>query len=159
MSPYYDQPGWRQRGPEDAVGVLVLLACAVLAFLWYIAVSRLHLRNDQCFELFLDSTILFFGGGLLIAQLAGRRRKREERWPHPPVNVRASKEAKIVSDAQREGATVLGYNVHKEPWLWLDTVRMKHGVIVGGTGAASQHFWRTSSRRTSAAGLEGGRCR
>ena len=53
MSPYYDQPGLRQRGPEDVAGVLVLLACAVLAFAWYVAVSRLHLRNQQCLEIFL----------------------------------------------------------------------------------------------------------
>ena len=140
MSPYYDQPGWRQRGPEDATGVLVLLACAVLAFGWYVAVSRLHLRNDQCLEIFLDSAILFFGGGLVVAQLAGRRRKREESWPHPAVIVRGSKDAKIVREAQRDGATVMGYNVHKEPWLWPDAVRMKHGVIVGGTGAGKSTF-------------------
>ena len=140
MSPYYDQPGWRQRGPEDVAGVFVLLACAVLAFGWYVAVSRLHLRNDQCLEIFLDCAILFFGGGLVIAQLAGRRRKREESWPHPAIVVPASKDAKVVSDAQRDGATVLGYNVHKEPWLWPDVVRMKHGVIVGGTGAGKSTF-------------------
>jgi hypothetical protein len=140
VSPYYDQPGWRQRGPEDVVGLLVLLACAVLAFLWYAAVSRLHLRNEECLELFLDSAILFFGGALLFAQLAGRRRKREESWPHPAVIVRASKDAKIVSDAQRGGATILGYNVHNEPLLWPDIVRMKHGVIVGGTGAGKTTF-------------------
>ena len=140
MSPYYDQPGWRQRGPEDVTGVFVLLACAVLAFGWYVAVSRLHLRNDQCLEIFLDSAILFFGGGLVVAQLAGRRRNREEGWPHPAVIVRASKDAKIVKEAQRDGATVLGFNVHKEPWLWPDVVRMKHGVIVGGTGAGKSTF-------------------
>ena len=33
MSPYYDQPGWRQRGPEDVAGVLVLFACAAVAIL------------------------------------------------------------------------------------------------------------------------------
>ena len=31
MSFYYDQAAMRQRGPEDVVGVLVLLTCAVLA--------------------------------------------------------------------------------------------------------------------------------
>ena len=140
MSPYYDQPGWRQRGPEDVAGVLVLLSCAVLAFGWYVAVSRLHLHNSQCLEIFLDCAIMFFGGGLVVAQLVGRRKKREENWPHPAIQVPGSKDAEIVRKASEDGATVLGYNVHKEPWLWPDIVRMKHGVIVGGTGAGKSTF-------------------
>ena len=140
MSPYYDQPALRQRGPEDVAGVLVLLACAVLAFAWYVAVSRLHLRNQQCLEIFLYVAILFFGGGLLFAQLVGRRRKREENWPHPAILIPASKDAATVRDIHQGEATLLGYNVHKEPWLWPDIVRMKHGVIVGGTGSGKSTF-------------------
>jgi hypothetical protein len=45
MIPYYDQPGWRQRGPEDVAGVLVLVDCAALGFCWYVAASRLHLPS------------------------------------------------------------------------------------------------------------------
>jgi hypothetical protein len=140
MNPYYDQPGWRQRGPEDVAGVLVLLSCAVLAFGWYVALSRLRLHNSQCLEIFLDGAILFFGGGLVVAQLVGQRKKREENWPHPAILVPGSKDAEIVRRANQDGATVLGYNVHKEPWLWPDIVRMKHGVIVGGTGAGKSTF-------------------
>jgi hypothetical protein len=140
MSLYYDQPGYRRTGPEDVAGVVVLFGCAVLAFLWYIAVSRLHLRNDQCLEIFLDCAILFFGGGLIAAHLISRRRKREENWPHPAIAIPASKDARIVHDARRDAATLLGYSVHKEPWLWPDAVRIKHGVIVGGTGAGKSTF-------------------
>jgi hypothetical protein len=140
MSPYYDQPGYRRTGPEDVVGVVVLLGCAVFGFLWYIAVSRLHLHNDQCLEIFLDCAIVFFNGGLLIAHFAGRRQKREENWPHPAVTIPALKDARIVHDAHQDAATLLGYNVHKEPWRWPDAVRIKHGVIVGGTGAGKSTF-------------------
>jgi len=76
----------------------------------------------------------------VIAQLAGRRRKREENWPHPPLFVPSIKDSNITRGASRDAATLLGYNVHKEPWLWPDVVRMKHGVIVGGTGAGKSTF-------------------
>jgi type IV secretory pathway TraG/TraD family ATPase VirD4 len=46
----------------------------------------------------------------------------------------------VVHQANQNGETLLGYNVHKEPWLWPDVVRMKHGVIVGGTGAGKSTF-------------------
>ena len=140
MSPTYDQPRRYQTSPEDFVGILVLLGCAVAAFCWYVAVSRLHLRNGQCLEIFMNCAILFFGGGFVIVQLVGRRRKREENWPHPPVFVAGTKDASTAQDANQNASTLLGYNVHEEPWLWPDVVRMKHGVIVGGTGAGKSTF-------------------
>jgi type IV secretory pathway TraG/TraD family ATPase VirD4 len=83
---------------------------------------------------------LFFGGGLIVAHLIGRRAKREENWPHPSVVMPTAMDARIVTDAHNNCATLLGYNVHKEPWVWPDAVRIKHGVIVGGTGAGKSTF-------------------
>jgi hypothetical protein len=140
VSQTYDPPRRYQTGPEDLVGILVLFGCAVAAFCWYVAISRLHLRNGQCLEIFMNCAILFFGGGFLIAQLVGRRKKREENWPYPPVFVNGTKDASTAQDANQNASTLLGYNVHEEPWLWSDVVRMKHGVIVGGTGAGKSTF-------------------
>jgi type IV secretory pathway TraG/TraD family ATPase VirD4 len=140
MSPYYEQPRRTQPAPEDVVGLVVLFGCAVVGLCWYVAISRLHFRNSQCLEAFMTCAILFFGSGLVIAQLVGRRQKREENWPHPPVFISTAEDASIVRKANQDGATLLGYNVHKEPWLWPDGVRMKHGVIVGGTGAGKSTF-------------------
>jgi hypothetical protein len=141
MSPAYDAPPRRNpSGPEDIVGVLVLLGCAVMAFCWYVAISRLHLRNAQCLEIFMDFAVLFFGGGLVIAQFVGRRTKREENWPHPPVSVSGARDRSAARKANENTSTLLGYNVHREPWLWSDDVRMKHGIVVGGTGAGKSTF-------------------
>ena len=141
MNTGYDSPRRSPTGPEDVAGVLVLAGCAALAVLWYVAVSRLHLTNSQCLEIFLDLTIGFVGLVLLIAHFIGRREKREENWPHPPIVVPGARDARIVQDASRNRATVLGYNVHGEPWLWPDEVRTKHGAIAGITGAGKTTFF------------------
>jgi hypothetical protein len=140
MSPYHDQPTWRHRAAEDLAGALALMACCAVAFAWYVGVSRLHLASRQCLEIFLYAAILLFGAGVGTAHLADRRKKRERNWPHPATFIRASRDAITLRQAHQSGATLLGYNVHKEPWLWPDSVRMKHGVIVGGTGAGKSTF-------------------
>lgn len=133
----------RRNGPhhgEDAVGVIVLIGCACVAALWFLGVTRLHLRNSQCLELLLDIAICAFGSGLLFSEIVGRRARVEESWPHPTLHVPARIDEKHLCRAQGDGATLLGYNVHGDPWLWPDSVRLKHGVIAGGTGAGKTTF-------------------
>jgi hypothetical protein len=134
MNQPYDPPRRDQSGPADLAGFVVLGGCAVLGVFWYIAVSRLHLRSDQCLEIFLDLVIGIFGIALLLSHFIGRREKREEMWPHPAVSIPGAKDAAIVEAAIRNEATVLGYNVHKEPWLWPDSVRIKHDVFSAHQG-------------------------
>ena len=141
MSPAYEPERRTQAGPDDAAGALVLVACLVSTGLWYIAVSRFHLSNAQCLEIFLDLAIVFFGLVLLLAHFVGRAERKEENWPHPPIVVPFRKDAAIVRAARQNDATVLGYNVHGEPWLWPDSVRMRHGAIAGMTGAGKTTFF------------------
>lgn len=98
------------------------------------------MTNEECLEIFCYITIGFVGLLLVITQLVGRRKRKEAQWPHPPLFVAAEKDQRIVSEAHQAGATVLGYNVHGEPWLWPDTVRTRHGIIAGGTGAGKSTF-------------------
>ncbi len=132
MSQGYPQ---RQHSSEDAIGILVLAGCCVTGLLWYVAVSRFHIAGRQCAEVLLYFAILLAGFLLTISHLAGRRRKREENWPYPTLSIGSIRDGRCLAAAGAEGATLLGYNVHNEPWVWPDTVRMKHGVLVGGTGA------------------------
>ena len=143
MSPAFDTPPRGQTTPQDVASAVVLVGCGVLAAFWYIAVARLRMTNSECLEIFLDCAIALFGAGLVLAHCVGRKRKKEEHWPHPPITVSASKDAFLVQEANDSGATVLGYDVHGRPWLWPDSVRMKHGVIAGGTGAGKTTFLRS----------------
>lgn len=140
MRPVYEDPRPAPRGREDAAGILVLGGCAIVALFWYIGVSRLHLRHSQCLELFLDLAVVLFGAGLILSDLIGKRQRREDSWPHPPLHLSGKVDEMNLSRAREEGSTLLGYNVHEEPWFWPDSVRLKHGVIAGGTGAGKTTF-------------------
>jgi type IV secretory pathway TraG/TraD family ATPase VirD4 len=133
VSPAYQSN--QRHNPEDAIGILILGLCLVVGLCWYIAVSRLQLRNDQCLELFLYFMIGVFGVLVLGSHFVGRRRKREDNWPHPPLSISGEKDMKMLKAAQESASTLLGYNVHNEPCYWPDEVRAKHGILVGGTGA------------------------
>lgn len=140
MSPSYPDSRAPLSAADELVAVVVLLACGVCACLWYIAVARLHMTNDQCLEAFCYLSIAVVASLLMLTQLIGRKQRREAHWPHPPLFVPAERDQKIVEEAHKSGATVLGYNVHGEPWLWPDTVRTRHGIIAGGTGAGKSTF-------------------
>jgi type IV secretory pathway TraG/TraD family ATPase VirD4 len=125
----------RQWNPEDAIGILLLALGGIVALVWFIAVSRLHVRNPQCLELFLYIVLGLFGVGVVLGHFVGRKRRREENWPHPALAVSSRLDDRHLKVARDAEATLLGYTVHNEPWQWPDVIRIKHGVLVGGTGA------------------------
>jgi hypothetical protein len=140
MSVNYEPDRPARPGSEDPVAVVILVGCAVIAACWYVAVTRLTMTNNECLELFLYLVIGTGGIAMLLSHYIGRKERRELHWPHPPLFVPAAKDANVVQKASRQGATVLGYDVHGEPWLWPDSVRMRHGIIAGGTGAGKSTF-------------------
>jgi len=140
MSPEYQSGRSSAPSADDLTGAVILLGCAICAGLWYIAVSRLRMTNSQCLEIFCYAVISLFGLMLVLSHFIGKRTRKETHWPHPPLFVPASKDQKIVDEARKAGATILGYNVHGEPWLWPDVVRTRHGIIAGGTGAGKSTF-------------------
>lgn len=140
MSPEYQSGRSTTPSADDIIGAVILLGCAICAGLWYVAVSRLRMTNAQCLEIFCYAVISLFGLMLVLSHFIGRRVRKESHWPHPPLLVAASKDQKIVDGARQAGATVLGYNVHGEPWFWPDAVRTRHGIIAGGTGAGKSTF-------------------
>src|SRR5260370_22835652 len=60
---------------------------------------------------------------------------RERQWPHPPLVVRPSTDDRATQKAWNQSAVVLGYNVHGEPWLWPDHVRVMQAIVLGMTGS------------------------
>jgi len=72
---------------------------------------------------------------LLTWYIATLRKRREANWPHHPALISHERDRKAVRDAHRQNSIVLGYNVHREPWLWSDATRVMQSVVFGATGS------------------------
>src|SRR5262245_50811661 len=112
-------------GPWDSPG-LVLAVLATLAFglSWYVAYGRFHLSHRQIIEIGVYSSLAFVAITLAILLPATARSRRETQWPHPPMiisPVRIEREMEKASDLE---SVALGYDIHGEPWLWPDHIRV-----------------------------------
>ena len=65
MSPYYDQPGWRQRGKEDVAGALVLLSCVVLALAGTLPYPDFICTTPRVLRFFSTAPFCFLAGASL----------------------------------------------------------------------------------------------
>ena len=115
--------------------VVALVLMAVCWFAWYIARERYHLTNRQIAEVAAYLTIgslTILGSTILIAT---RRSRREKQWPHPPMVVSRRRDERLTTDAWKQDAVVLGYDIHGQPWYWPDRVRVMQGIVLGMTGS------------------------
>jgi hypothetical protein len=110
--------------------MLVVFGCGS-----YILITRFHIRPPQLVEAYLYLLLLVTAGGSVLWYFATVHRRREQNWPHPAIFISAAKDRKVVAAAFKENAIVLGYNVHGDPWLWPDAVRIMQSVVFGATGS------------------------
>ena len=115
--------------------VIALLLMATCWFIWFVARERYHLENRQIAELACYTAVglvAIVGFSILIAT---QRSGREKQWPHPPMVVSRKRDERFTTDAWKQDAVILGYDVHGQPWYWPDKVRVMQGIVLGMTGS------------------------
>jgi len=128
----------RHEHPPLLESLEILIAVVIMACVWfalYVARHRYYLTSRQVEEISLYLIITAVGAGITAWLLATRRSRREMEWPHRPLEISPKKDERFTRDAWSRDAVVLGYDVHGQPWLWPDKVRVMQGIVLGMTGA------------------------
>jgi len=120
---------------ETLPAVVVGLGTAVLWLGAYIGHARYYFSYRQLFELFSYFVLILTSITVAIWRLTTKRSRREKEWPHPPLVLSPRKDERLTRQAWEQNAVALGYNVHGEPWLWPDKVRVMQGIVLGMTGS------------------------
>lgn len=115
--------------------VVIICLFALLIAYWVMMTKVYLFTNRDAFEIavYLSSAVGI--PTLAIYLYATRRSRREKRKVQPPLVMSPSRDKKLVRKAWDQNAVVLGYDIHGEPWLWTDEVRVMQGIVVGMTGA------------------------
>ncbi|MEW5976454.1 MAG: type IV secretory system conjugative DNA transfer family protein [Acidobacteriota bacterium] len=123
-------------GPWDSPGlVLVVLTALAIGLGWYIAHSRFYLSHREITEISLYFCMAFTAMIMVILLPATARRRREKQWPHSPLVISPVRIEREMEKAWDRESVILGYDVHGEPWLWPDRIRVMQAVLLGMTGS------------------------
>jgi hypothetical protein len=132
---HYGRRDYNQSHEENAPLVIVILVTLVLVLGAYLLTTRFHVRPYQLVEI----SIYFLA---LLAPVVATawysltlKARRENTWPQAPVHVPLLKDESHVQNAFHQKSVVLGYNVHRQPWLWSDEVRVMQTLLAGQSGA------------------------
>jgi hypothetical protein len=136
MHEYYDDAHPRTP-PLSHSGTFVVVAVLLGAIFiyWLIWTQAYHYTDLQVAEFLVYTMLAIAVPGLTIVVLIKRRDWRENQHRYPPLVMEPAKDLKHVQRAWSQGDVVLGYNVHGEPWLWPDKVRVMQGIVLGMTGS------------------------
>jgi hypothetical protein len=128
---------------ESAEIIVALLLMSAGWLGWYVASDRYHLTSRQLAEFF---TYLIIGVSAFTVALVlsvTRRSRREREWPHPALAISHQRDAKIIKEAWKRNAVVLGYDIHGQPWSWPDQVRVMQAIVLGMTGTGKTTLLRS----------------
>jgi len=132
---YFGRRKYHAEHEQDSSAALALLAAAALSALAWTAVSTFHFRGRQVVTLGVLLIVASCAAFAAFWFFATRNRRIQERWPHPPIVVPMLQDRKAVKIASGLNSIVLGYDVHKKPWLWPDHIRVMQALLIGQSGA------------------------
>ncbi len=127
-SPYYDPN-------VEAKMLLAILGAVFLAAVLYIAYARLHFRLEQLIEISFYLVAMFIVIWDLLRYAMTFQKDKETSWPHPPLIVVRKNDERFLKEAFKENSIVIGYDVHGQPCLWPDEVRVMQSNAFGMTGS------------------------
>jgi hypothetical protein len=130
-------PGYRRR-PEPIGTTFALIAFGLIlaaGFVVYVGVARFHVLPGQIAEIAVYLSLCSGIPAVSLYFVMTRRSSKEKNDRHPPLVIRRSRDAAHLSKAWAQDAVVLGYNIHGEPWLWSDGIRVMQGIVLGQTGS------------------------
>jgi hypothetical protein len=120
---------------ETPAFLIAMCLCAFCAAYWLLLTKIYYFTNAQTAEITLYLICAISVPSTALYLHATRRSRRERRKIHPPLVMSAARDRKIIQKAWEESAVVLGYDIHGEPWLWPDEVRVMQGIVLGMTGS------------------------
>jgi hypothetical protein len=119
---------------QDAGVIVGFIVTGLVGFAWYVVHSRYLITNRQCAEFLCYFAIISLGLGCGIWLVTTARSRREQEWPHSYLAIPPRRDGCFRREAWSQNAVVLGYDIHGQPWLWPDRVRVMQGIVVGMTG-------------------------
>lgn len=112
------------------------VALGVIAVVYWLLLTKVYgFSNLQTTEIAAYAFSAILLPTCVIGLYATRRSRREYRKIHPPFVISPACDAKHVTKAFDSSTVVLGYDIHGEPWLWPDEVRVMQGIVLGMTGS------------------------
>jgi hypothetical protein len=120
---------------ETPAFLIAIFLCTFCAAYWLLLTKVYYFTNAQTAEITLYLVCAVSVPSTAVYLYATRRSRRERRKIHPPLVMSPARDRKIVSKAWDDSAVVLGYDIHGQPWLWPDEVRVMQGIVLGMTGS------------------------